>query len=134
MATVLCHGDVHAANIMLDHEGGLYIVDWDTPRIAPRERDLLFIVGSIIARTVTPHEEACFFQGYGLTAINWRALTYYRYERALEDVYEGARSVFLDSAVSAAVKTADAHVTMGLFRSGDIVQSALQADQRLDRG
>lgn len=131
--TVLCHGDVHAANIMLDHTGELYIVDWDTPRIAPRERDLLFIIGSTIARRVTLHEEARFFQGYGATTINWHALTYYRYERVLEDLYEGGRSVFFTPLSSVAVKEADAQLTISLFQPGEIVQSALEADKRLDR-
>jgi spectinomycin phosphotransferase len=129
---VLCHGDVHAANIMLDRDGAICIVDWDTPRIAPRERDLLFVVGSTIARRVTTEEEARFFQGYGESAINWRALAYYRYERVLEDLYECGRSVFFNPASSAAVKAADAGLAISLFQAGEIVQSALEADRRLD--
>ena len=131
LETVLCHGDAHAANIMLDQSGNLYLVDWDTPRIAPRERDLLFVAGSIIARRVTKHEETCFFAGYGATEVNWEALTYYRYERALEDVYEGGRSVFFNPLTSRAVKEADAQLTMRLFEPGDIVEAALEADAQL---
>ncbi|KAB8314663.1 hypothetical protein SD81_037040 [Tolypothrix campylonemoides VB511288] len=107
-------------------------VDWDTLRIAPRERDLLFIIGSTIARRVTPQEEAQFFQGYGATSINWQALVYYRYERALEDLYEGGRSVFFNSLSSPAVKEADAELTMSLFQPGAIVQSALAGDNQLN--
>jgi spectinomycin phosphotransferase len=129
---VLCHGDAHAANLMLDQNGVLYLVDWDTPRIAPRERDLLFIVGSTIARRVTSHEETCFFQGYGAIPIHWPAMTYYRYERVLEELYEGGRSVFLDSLSSVAVKEADARFTMRLFQPGALVQSALEANERLN--
>jgi spectinomycin phosphotransferase len=129
---VLCHGDVHAANIMLDHNGNVAIVYWDTPRIAPRERDLLFVIGSTIARRVTPHEEACFFQGYGATTINWQALIYYRYERVLEDLYEGGQSVFFNPLSSTAVKEADAQLTMSLFQPDAIVQGALEGDKQLD--
>jgi spectinomycin phosphotransferase len=130
-ALVLCHGDIHAANIMLDRSGAIMLVDWDTPRIAPCERDLLFIVGSTIARRVTAQEEALFFEGYGATEIDWRALTYYRYERVLEDLYAGGHSVFFNLSSSEAVKAADAELTRGLFQAGDIVASALAADQKL---
>ena len=37
---VVTHGETHRANVMLDRDGGLHLVDWDTLLIAPRERDL----------------------------------------------------------------------------------------------
>lgn len=132
LPTVLCHGDIHAANIMLGENDKLYLVDWDTPRIAPRERDLLFVIGSPIARRVTPHEEALFFAGYGPIATNWHALTYYRYERALEDIYEGGRSVFFNPLSSVAVKAANARLTMSLFGPDDIVAVAMAGDEQLE--
>ena len=42
---VLCHGDIHTANVLIDNAGGLFIVDWDLPILAPKERDLMFVVG-----------------------------------------------------------------------------------------
>jgi spectinomycin phosphotransferase len=33
---VLCHSDVHAANILIDAHDALYIVDWDNPILAPK--------------------------------------------------------------------------------------------------
>lgn len=127
LPNVLCHGDIHAANIMIDNQD-LYLVDWDTPRIAPRERDLLFVVGSPIARQVTPGEETLFFEGYGPRTINWPALSYYRYERALEDIYESGRSVFLNQEASLDVKEAEARLAIGLFQPDDIVDVAMRDD------
>src|SRR5258707_7000693 len=28
---VLCHTDIHTANILIDHQDQMHIVDWDTP-------------------------------------------------------------------------------------------------------
>ena len=34
---VLCHCDCHTANLLIDSEGRLFIVDWDQPLLAPVE-------------------------------------------------------------------------------------------------
>ena len=43
-AFVLCHADIHTANIILNPRGEIRIVDWDETVIAPKERDLMFFV------------------------------------------------------------------------------------------
>jgi spectinomycin phosphotransferase len=84
---VLCHSDVHAANILIDADGAFYIVDWDDPILAHKERDLMFIGG---AQGFISHgaqeEETLFYRGYGQTEIDPIALSYYRYERIIEDI------------------------------------------------
>ncbi len=87
-ASVLCHADLHAANVLLATDGALYIVDWDTPILAPKERDLMFIGGGVGGAWDTDREEALFYRGYGPTAIDPVALAYYRYERIIEDIAE----------------------------------------------
>ncbi len=83
---VLCHSDIHGGNILISDSGELYIVDWDNPILAPQERDLMFVGGVIDDIWKSEREEAVFYEGYGKTEINLFALTYYRYERVIEDL------------------------------------------------
>jgi len=41
---VLCHTDIHGGNILINDKDELYIVDWDNPILAPKERDLMLEV------------------------------------------------------------------------------------------
>jgi spectinomycin phosphotransferase len=61
----------------------LYIVDWENPILAPKERDLMFIGGGIDHLWKNKQDEAVFYEGYGQTKINMRALAFYRYERVI---------------------------------------------------
>jgi spectinomycin phosphotransferase len=84
---VVCHSDLHAGNILMDTHHAFYIVDWDDPILAPKERDLMVAGGAQGFTGHTPQEEeAFFFQGYGQTEINPDALAYYRYERIVQDI------------------------------------------------
>ena len=91
-----CHADIHAFNVLIDAGGALYVVDWDTLTIAPKERDLMFIGAGIGSVWNTAREEAHFYQGYGPTEIDQEALAYYRYERIVEDIAAYCRGAALD--------------------------------------
>ena len=121
---VLCHADIHSENILVTEDGRLYYVDWDGPMIAPRERDLLFVIGSRIAREVRAREESLFFQGYGRVAIDPEALVYYRYERLVEDIGEAGKSVFLNPAIGEDTRAQEAALMRGFFAPGGELDTA----------
>ncbi|MGD8791825.1 MAG: phosphotransferase [Anaerolineae bacterium] len=92
---VLCHADIHAGNILIDADT-FYVIDWDDPILAPKERDLMFVGGGLMGRGRTPQEEeTLFYQGYGPKQIDPGALAYYRYERIIQDIALFCERVFL---------------------------------------
>lgn len=52
--------------------------------LAPKERDFIFVR--------TPQADA-FWEGYGLIEIDWTLLSYYLWERVVQDVIEDAQNV-----------------------------------------
>lgn len=90
---VICHADLHPANLLRDPSGHVFVLDWDEVILAPKERDFLFAgepPTDDTTKTVPP-----FFQGYGPAEIDWAALTYYGYERVIQDVIACSQTVFL---------------------------------------
>lgn len=88
---VICHADLHPANLIRNYADHVFVIDWDDVMLAPKERDFIFVKETSadgLAGT------SPFFQGYGQRQIDWIALTYYRYERVIQDVIEYAREVF----------------------------------------
>jgi spectinomycin phosphotransferase len=127
---VLCHSDLHAGNILCSTDGQLYIVDWDNPILAPRERDLMFIGASVGGIWNTPEEEALFYNGYGSTEINAAALAYYRFERILEDIAPNAEKLFMKDVINIDLSK----MKQGLadfFKPKGVVEMAYQAEKLL---
>lgn len=81
---VICHADLHARNLIRDPSGHVFVIDWDEVMMAPKERDFIFLR--------KPHAEA-FFQGYANTEIDWSLLTYYLWERVVQDLVYLAHNV-----------------------------------------
>jgi spectinomycin phosphotransferase len=87
---VICHADLHPGNLLRDRAGHVFVVDWDDVMLAPRERDFIFVgePADAPSRSGSP-----FFEGYGRTEVDWTLLTYYRYERVVQDLIEDAHQI-----------------------------------------
>ena len=83
---VLCHADLHAGNVLLGPDDALYIVDWDTLTLAPKERDLMFVGAGLDPAWDSDRASRLFYEGYGPAAVDAAALAYYRCERAVQDI------------------------------------------------
>src|SRR5262249_18975075 len=82
--SVICHADLHARNLIRDRAGHVFVIDWDEVMLAPKERDFIFIR--------KPHAEA-FFQGYANAEVDSLPLTYYLWERVVQDLIYNAHNV-----------------------------------------
>ena len=81
---VICHADLHARNLIRDRAGHVFVIDWDEVMLAPKERDFIFIR--------EPQADA-FWEGYEQKEIDWMLLSYYLWERVVQDVIEEAQNV-----------------------------------------
>jgi spectinomycin phosphotransferase len=122
---VLCHGDLHTWNVMVDTDDQLWIVDWDEAILAPKERDLMFVIRGIRKDLVQPQNTQFFLEGYGETTIDQHLLAYYRCAWAVQDIAAYAEQVFLTPALSEVTRRAAADGFMDLFEPGNIVDLAL---------
>ena len=97
---VLCHTDPHHGNLLVDGDGEVWLVDWDDAMLAPREADLMFVVGGVFSHApITEDQVRWFFDGYqastgvGVGDLDPDLLAYLRCVRALVDVLDFAGTV-----------------------------------------
>ena len=127
---VVCHSDIHTNNLLIDTRGRLFVVDWDQPMLAPRERDLMFVtVGGYVP---SAREETLFFQGYGKTEMDELALTFYRFVRVVEDIGAFGEQVFLTESGPETKQNA-AMWLVRMFAPGGMVETAYRADREGQR-
>lgn len=127
---VLCHSDIHGGNVLIEENGALYIVDWDEPILAPKERDLMFIGGGVANMWNNPHEEEFFYKGYGKTDINGVVLAYYRHERIVEDIAVYGQALLLTEAGGKDRLEVCKHF-MDMFAPRGVVDIAFKTDRLL---
>jgi spectinomycin phosphotransferase len=109
---VVCHGDPHLGNVLVDDQ--LHLIDWDDVIYAPREQDLMFMLGGMgdIGPTTSTQLNA-FLAGYGPHTLDQDAVHYYRHVRALEDVIGWSHQAITGPAEPYALQ-----VTKGILSEG----------------
>lgn len=127
---VICHADLHPANLLRDHSGHVFVIDWDEVMLAPKERDFLFVKESPTDSSALPGTPA-FFQGYGVADIDWVALTYYRYERVVQDLIAGAQEVFCRDDLGEGTKADSVRLFQAILAEGGEIDAAFQASTQL---
>ncbi len=86
--------DPHLGNVLTGPDAQVWLVGWDDVMLAPRELDLMFAIGGVLAfAPVTERQQAWFFEGCGPVDLDQDRLSYYRCTRALVDLLEPAAEV-----------------------------------------
>ena len=124
---VLCHADIHRANLMIDRAGGLHIVDWDETIIAPKERDLMFFIGDGHSTAAS----AAFRRGYGGQGADALGLAYYRYDWVMQEFCDYGQRVFFARLGSAGERDFAFDEFRRLFAAGDVVERAQRAYEQI---
>jgi len=119
---VISHADLHPANLLRDHAGHVCVIDWDEVMLAPKERDFIF---------VREPQAGAFFQGYGHREIDWMALTYYLWERVIQDVIEDAQNVCFKDDWAEETRADAARLFHEYFSEGSTITAAYEASARL---
>jgi spectinomycin phosphotransferase len=121
---VLCHADLHTWNVLVDETGDLWIGDWDEAVLAPRERDLMFVVGGIGHGLVSPSDTASFLEGYGEITVDPTRLAYYRCAWAVQDIAAYGEQALLSPVAGEATRRVAVEGFEDLFAPGNIVDLA----------
>lgn len=130
---VVCHADIHAWNLLTGADGALFLVDWDTLTLAPKERDLMFIGAGLGDSGFTPaEEEDLFYRGYGPTALNLAAIAYYRCVRIVEDLVVDCQHI-LSSQQESADRRQSLVYLQSNFAPGSTLERAVHALERCRR-
>lgn len=117
---VLCHADVHTNNLLLGDDGRLYVIDWDDARLAPKERDLMFVLAE-----AGETARASFFAGYGDRLIDPLLLAYYQHEWCVEDLGAFAQEILDVEGASAGSRANSLSWFKSMFAPGNSIPTAL---------
>jgi spectinomycin phosphotransferase len=128
---VVCHSDVHPGNLFLDIHGSLFIVDWDSAVLAPKERDLMFIGGGQgFVGLNDREEESHFYRSYDPSAVDALAMAYYRYERNLYDLSVECPRIF-STTLNAQDRARSLEIVTWLFLPGSSIDMAHKSGRLL---
>lgn len=125
---VVCHGDPHLGNVLIGGDERVWLIDWDDAVLAPRERDLMFVIGGVLAfAPVRPVEQSWFFDGYGEVDLDPTRLAYYRCARALEDLADPAAQVLDTGRHSQSERTEALAIVQGVLSPTGLVNLAMRS-------
>jgi spectinomycin phosphotransferase len=130
---VICHADLHPANLLRTPTGRVFVIDWDDVMLAPKERDFIF-AGDAPADGSAQQKTSPFFQGYGETAVDWVALAYYRYERVVQDVIAFAQEICFREDLEEELKADEARLFDRMLSEGGEIDAARGAAFHLPPG
>jgi spectinomycin phosphotransferase len=119
---VICHADLHPSNLIRD-DSNVFVIDWDEVMLAPKERDFIFIR--------EPQADA-FWEGYGNREFNWLILSYYLWERVVQDVIVNAQDVCFRDDLGEETKADIAQLFHEyMLNGGNEVAAAYEASEHL---
>lgn len=125
---VLVHADIHTNNVLVGDDGRIWFVDWDETMLAPRERDLMFVIGGIHRSFVSERQQGLFGAGYGGVMVDLVALAYYRFAWAVSDIASYGEQVFFRPDLGAKNLAEAVGRFHSLFEPGSIVDIALSSE------
>jgi spectinomycin phosphotransferase len=85
--------------------------------LAPRERDLMFVIGSPIGLAPGERELGLFEVGYGTLDVDPEALAYYHVDWAIQDIAGYGQQVLIDD-ISAESRAYSLRIFLGTFEPG----------------
>ena len=127
LPNVLCHADAHIFNVLIDNQDRFRIVDWDGIILAPKERDLMFMLSSGTDEDSSNTGAVLFREGYGEVDVDAMALAYYRYEWVVQEIGDFGERVFLSKDTGDVTQRESVEGFMQLFDPGDVVEAAYAA-------
>jgi len=123
---VVCHADPHAGNIVLGPDGEVWLLDWDDAVLAPREADLMFALGGVLAfAPITADEQRAFFEGYGATDWDTDLMGYFQCVRAIDDLLSWSEEVLASAQQATAQGREALHIVHGILSPAGLVAHAL---------
>jgi len=129
-AIVPCHADIHLANVLIEPSGDLRIIDWDECKLAPKERDLMFLLSKEVTQLPRPvFDVAAFQEGYGGTAVDPWLMSWYRYAWVVQELAEFGWQVVQSEPMSPTARDGWVRFQQ-LFVKDDVFEQALRSDPR----
>ncbi len=124
---VLCHTDIHTANLLVDPQGELHIIDWDHPKLAPREHDLSFVGGTLSGGAAPEPHEADFRAGYGPVQVDRQVLAFYALVWAVQEIGDYAARILATPPLGPETRLDSLRGFQQLFDPGDVIDQALSS-------